>query len=506
VSASQRPPTLGGSLRSPTIGVSLLRLALAIFIGYGALAAGLAYWQVAEAEQLSTDPRNPLVIAAARNAPRGAIYDANGEVLARNVAGPGGEPLRDYPAPIVAPLIGYRSVVFGTAGLERAYDAQLTGLRSLAPGDELFRKFRTDPYDPADLVLSLDLRLQRAAVEALGSAHGAVVALEPSTGRVLAMVSSPTFDPNRVVDPRRGSRYMLRLRESPDSPLLNRATQGLYVPGSVFKIVTAAAGIGSGAINASTTYENQPAEYQTGFLVQGFRVRDAPRSVQTDHPLDFLEATEVSSNIWYAHAGLDIGAETLLEYAARFGFGERLPFELPTSPSQVTGGGGPQAGFADLVELANAAYGQGEVLATPLQMALVAASIANGGVAMTPKLVDELRQASGRVTRVEPVGFRRVLDDADARLIGQAMVLAVEGEYGRRFAGAARIEGVTVAGKTGTAQLGDGSAPHSWFIGYAPAEAPRIAIAVVVEHGGSGGERAAPIAGRLMELYLELPR
>ncbi|HEY7599412.1 MAG TPA: penicillin-binding transpeptidase domain-containing protein, partial [Candidatus Limnocylindrales bacterium] len=371
-------------MRSPTIGTSLLRLALALCIGYGALAAGLAYWQVAQAEQLSTDPRNPLVIAAGRNAPRGAIYDVNGEVLARNLAGPGGEPVRDYPQVVTAPVIGYRSVVFGTAGLERAYDAQLIGLRSLSPGDELFRKFRSDPYDPADLHLSLDLRLQRAAADALGAARGAVVMIEPSTGRVVAMVSSPTFDPNRVVDTRRGSRYMARLRERDDSPLLNRATQGLYVPGSVFKIVTASAGIGSGAINASTTYEDQPAEYETGFLVQGFRIRDAPRSVQTDHPLDFLEATEVSSNIWYAHAGLDIGADELLETARRLGFGEQVPFDLPTAVSQVNGGDGPLAGFADLVELANAAYGQGEVLVTPLQMALVACTIANDGRPMRP--------------------------------------------------------------------------------------------------------------------------
>jgi penicillin-binding protein A len=320
------------------------------------------------------------------------------------------------------------------------------------------------------------------------------------------MVSSPSFDPNRVVDPARGSRYMLRLRQREDSPLLNRATQGVYVPGSVFKIVTAAAALGSNAISADTTYASQPEEYETGFLVQGFRIRDARRSVQTDHPLDFFEATEVSSNIYYAHAGLDTGAEQLVEWARRFGFGERIPFDLPTSPSQVNGGDGPLAGFADLVELANAAYGQGEVLATPLQMALVASAVANRGLLMQPKLVDELRQASGRVTRVDPAVWRQVLAEPEALLIRDAMQLAVEGEYGRLFAGGARIDGVAVAGKTGTAQLGDTSEPHSWFIGFAPADAPSIAIAVIVEQGGSGAGLAAPLAGDLMELYLELPR
>jgi penicillin-binding protein A len=493
-------------MRSPEIGGSLLRLALGIAIGYGALASGLAYWQVVEADRLSTEPRNPLVIAAARNAPRGSIFDATGQVLAHNVRGPGGEPQREYPAPVAAPVVGYRSIIFGSAGLERAYDAQLTGLRSLSPGDELIRKFRTDPYDPADLHLSLDLRLQQLAARQLGDDRGAVVAIEPRSGRILAMVSSPSFDPNRIVDPDRGSRYVARLRQREDSPLLNRTTQGQYVPGSVFKIVTAGAGLGSGAIGRDTTYETQAEEYETGFLVEGFRIRDAPRSVQLDEPLDFLEATEVSSNIWYAHAGLDIGAGAMLEWAARFGFGERIPFDLPTSPSQVTGGGGPVDGFSDRVELANAAYGQGQVLVTPLQMAVVAATIAHDGVAMRPKLIDEVRTASGQVTTVAPEAWRQVLSSTDARLIGQAMQLAVEGQYGRRFAGGARIDGVPVAGKTGTAQLSAGQAPHSWFIGYAPADDPQIAIAVIVENGGSGGERAAPMGGRLMAEYLRLQR
>ncbi|CAN5660395.1 penicillin-binding transpeptidase domain-containing protein [soil metagenome] len=492
--------------RSPEMGGSLLRLAMALLIGYGALATGLAYWQVVDAERLSTDARNPLVIAAARNAPRGAIYDVNGEVLARNVRIGGGQLQREYPQPVAAPVVGYRSIIFGTAGLERAYDAQLTGLSSGSAADDMLRKFRADPYDPADLRLSLDVRLQAAAAQQLGDARGVVVAIEPSTGRILAMLSNPTFDPNRIVDPERGSRYVARLHQRDDAPLFNRATQGTYVPGSIFKIVTAGAGLGSGAISRDTTYEDQPAEYETGFLVQGFRIRDAPRSVQTDHPLDFLEATEVSSNIWYAHASLDIGAQGLLDWAGRFGFGESIPFDLPTAASQVTGGGGPLAGFGDRVELANAAYGQGQVLVTPLQMACVAATIANAGVAMRPKLVDELRTASGHVTRFGPEAWRTVLDRADAALIAEAMQLAVEGQYGRRFAGGARIDGVPVAGKTGTAQLSQSEEPHSWFIGFAPADEPQIAIAVIVENGGSGGERAAPIGGRLMARYLEFQR
>ena len=490
-------------MTQPRIGGSLLRLALVVAVGYGVLGVGLGYWQVVEAQRLSVDPRNPLVVQASRSAPRGQILDVAGNVLARNV-GTGARTRREYPFPVLAPVVGYKSLIFGTAGLERAYDAQLIGLRTLSPGDEFFSKFRGDRYDPASLVVSIDLELQTAAAAALGGDRGAVVAIEPATGRVLAMVSNPTFDPNRIADPDGAKRYLERLQQSSDSPLLNRATQGQYVPGSVFKIVTAIAGIGSGEIGPETTFENQPREYETGFLVQGFRIRDARRPFQTDHPLNFYEATEVSSNIWFAHAGLEVGASNMVAWAARLGFGARIPFDLPTSGSQVNSGDGPLNGFADLVELANAAYGQGETLVTPLQMALVASTVANGGTEVRPRLVDEVRTQSGAVTPIGSQVMSNVLTPPEAAIVRQAMIQAVEGEFGRTFAGGARVPGTTVAGKSGSAQLGDGSLPHSWFIGFAPAEAPRIAIAVIVERAGSGAGRAVPMAGDLMQLYLGL--
>jgi penicillin-binding protein A len=356
MNASAAPPKLAKG--PPRIGGSLLRLAIALAAGYSILAVGLGYWQVVQSQDLSEDPRNPLVVQASRSAPRGQILAADGQVLARN-SGRGPNAVRVYPYPVFAPVIGYKSLLFGTAGLERAYDQQLIGLRTLSPGDEFFAKFRGDRYDPADLVTSLDVDLQQAAADALGSDSGAVVAIEPSTGRILAMVSGPTFDPNKIADPDKAKAYLDKLQQSSGSPLLNRATQGQYVPGSVFKIVTAVAGIGSGEITPDTTFANQPAEYETGFLVQGFRVRDARRPFQTDHPLNFYEATEVSSNIWYAHAGLKTGAENMLAWAGKLGFGAAIPFDLPTARSQMTGGGGPLDGFTDQVELANAAYGQG---------------------------------------------------------------------------------------------------------------------------------------------------
>jgi peptidoglycan glycosyltransferase len=222
-------------------------------------------------------------------------------------------------------------------------------------------------------------------------------------------------------------------------------------------------------------------------------------------PLDLIQGTEISSNIYYAHAGLEIGGPTLLDWASRLGFGAPIPFELPTEVSLLTRGEGPGGGFLDDVELANAAYGQAQTFVTPLQMALVAACVGNDGILMRPHLADELRDPkSGQATtRFDPQVWQQVLGAGDAAVLQEAMNAAVEGERGQAFAGLARVPGVPTAGKSGTAQLGEGE-PHSWFIGFAPVEAPRIAIAVIVERGGRGRDRAVPLAGELMTYYLGL--
>jgi peptidoglycan glycosyltransferase len=485
----------------------LLRVGVTIAVLYVTLGLGASYWQVVEAQRLTNDPANPLSLAAARSAPRGRILDVRGRVLARNVRGASGESIRQYTFPVMAPVLGYKSLIFGASGLERSYDAELAGIRQLTPGDEVLRKFRSRPYDPQDLALSIDLRLQASAMEALGGNRGAIVAIEPATGRILALASTPTFDANRLIDPVEGRAYLASLSEQPAnrSPLLNRATQGRFTPGSVFKIVTAIAGVGSGAVDAGTRYPEQPGEEEDGFLVKGFRVRDGHHLFTGSEPLDFLQATEVSCNVWYARSALRIGGPALLDWAGRLGFGAPLPFELPTAASIVTRGEGEGRGFVDEVELANAAYGQAQTFVTPLQMALVAATVANGGTLMKPKLVDELRGAGGGVTAIGPSAIRQVLQRNAADLVREAMVRAVEGEWAAGFAGGAKIPGVTTAGKSGTAEVDDTNRPHSWFIGFAPAEAPRIAIAVLVQQGGFASERAVPIGGDLMQAYLELP-
>jgi penicillin-binding protein A len=506
-SSSNGTVPAGAQTRGPHVGPAVLRVALALVVAYGVLGAGLTYWQVAQAEELTDDPGNPLTLAAARNAPRGRILDAQGRVLARNEKGPDGAPVRRYSYLAFAPVIGYKSLRFGASGLERTYDAELAGLGRLTPADRLLRKFRPDPYDPLDLVLSIDMRMQARAMELLGGSRGAVVAIEPSTGRILALASTPTFNPNRVVDPAGGDEYFSALRRvSPDdSALLNRATQGRFVPGSTFKIVTAIAALGSGAITPQTSYRDQPRQEETGFRVEGYTIRDGHHPATDGRALSLVDAVEVSCNIFFAHAALDTGGANLSEWAARLGFGQPIPFDLPTTASQVTNGGGKDGGFKSKVELASAGFGQGETFVSPLQMALVAQTVANDGRLMRPQLVTEIRSPETKqVRKLGPQEWSRVINPGDDAIIKQAMQQAVEGTLGRGFAGGAKVPGVSTAGKSGTAELGGSGEPHSWFIGFAPVEQPRIAIAVLVERGGFGRERAVPMAGQLMSYYLRL--
>jgi peptidoglycan glycosyltransferase len=322
--------------------------------------------------------------------------------------------------------------------------------------------------------------------------------LNPKTGAVLVLASTPTFDASAIANPATSRATFDALSNDDTDPLLPRATQGRYVPGSVFKIVTAIAALGSGAITTRTSFERQPAAETNGLTVSGFTIHDGHHSQTGSKALTFPEAVEVSCNIYFALTGLETGGDALAARAADLGFGKPLPFDLPTAASQVTGGGGDfGGGFKDAVELANASFGQGETFVTPLQMALVAAAVANDGVIMEPHLVSAFVGKDGTT----PVGndvWRRAMSGQVAAEVRAAMVRAVEGDLGRHFTSGAQIPGIQVAGKSGTAELGGGSEPHSWFIGFAPADDPTIVIAVVVERGGRGGARAAPIAGELM--------
>ena len=488
--------------RRPGIGSTLGRIGLAMAVAFGALAAGAGYWQVWRSADLSSAPDDAAVVAAGRHVVRGEITDRDGERLAWSAEDENGEPYRVYSSRSFSGVVGYASRGYGSAGLERTFDAQLSGVTSADPVQELVKKFRADPSNPQAMQTTLATSLQEAAVAALGEDTGAVVMLDPRTGEVLVLASTPSYDASAIANPATSTATFQALAADDIArPLLPRATQGRYVPGSVFKIVTAIAALGSGAVDVGTTFEQQPAAEEDGLLVSGFRVRDGHHPKTGSKALDFLEATEVSCNIWYALAGLETGGDLLVEWADRLGFDEPLPFDLPTAISQVTGCDGPApGGFTDDVELANAAFGQAETFVTPLQMALVASAVADDGVIMRPRLVRSFTGKSGTTT-MSPEEWRRVLPARIADQITAAMVEAVNGDLGVAYTTGAQVNGLTVAGKSGTAELGGTGEPNSWFIGFAPADDPQVVIAVVVEHGGRGAARAAPIAGGLLATW-----
>ena len=499
---SATPPPAPRPARLTPLGRTIGHVGLALTVAFAGLALGAGYWQVIRSPELTTDPGNPLVISAARNVVRGTIVDRYGKVLASNKRDPDtGQPYRVYSSDAFSGVIGYASRQFGTAGIERSFNAQLTGVSNGNPIGDALRKFELDPYDPQKLTLGISSRLQLAAVDGLGSDRGAVVMLDPRTGEIFALATTPTFDNGAVANPNTAEKAFGALRVDKTQPLLNRATQGLYVPGSVFKIVTAVAGLGSGRITPATTFPQQPRAEKDGLVVSGFRIHEHPGV--PSRSFDLTSATEWSSNIWYALAGLRTGGEELASFAGRMGFGSQIDVDLPTAASQVSGGGPGPGGFADEVELANASYGQAKTLVTPLQMALVASTVANGGILMRPHVVIATAGRGG-IQAVAPSQIGRVISPEDAAAIAAAMQRAVESSIGRQFTTGAKVSGVPTAGKSGTAELGGSGAPHSWFIGFAPVQNPRVAIAVIVERGGRGGQRAAPLAGDLMTLFFRI--
>jgi peptidoglycan glycosyltransferase len=507
------------------ISTNVRRLGLYLMLAFAIVSASITWWQVIQAQALSTRPDNPEVIAARQTLLRGTIFDATGAPLATSAL-VNGLSIRTYADPAFTHVIGYSSHRYGTTGIERAWEDLLVGRTDTNP----IRDFIGDVLDrqpqPKDLTLTIDRRLQDFAAAQLGSEAGAVVALDPATGEILALVSSPTFDANPISgDPATAQAPMDALRSDPDEPLLPRDRQGTYVPGSIMKVFTGAAALDADVITPETTFPDQPQQEVDGMLVDGFVIGEHDLAGIEPDLWPLSQALQVSSNIFFAHVGLELGDERFLDYARRFGFCEAGGIgpsdrQLNVAPSYVTspadGDCGPFSGDA---ELASASFGQGSTVVTPVQMALVAAAIAGGGVMPDPYVVADVREHTEDGSRSETVqqsftsgGGRRVIDAQSAAQMRAAMVDAVNGELGRLFAGQADvtlygISNARSAGKTGTAQLGGEQAPHSWFIGFAPGEdgaTPEIAVAVLVESGGSGGITAAPIAGRVMAEWLRI--
>ena len=482
------------------------RTGMVITVLFGLLFIQAVNLQVFSAERLYDNPANAYrQIVAEYEVDRGSILASDGKsVLA--LSRPTGDAfkyLRRYPqGELYANITGFYSLVYGTSAIEHTYNSDL-GARS----DELFATNLWDqllgkPKHGASVVTTIDPELQKLATKELAGRPGAVVAMDPKTGDVLAMVTAPSFDPNLLSshDPKAIRAAWTKLNADPSKPMVSKANQELYPPGSTFKLITASAALENG-YGPDSTWPN-PAVLslpQTTHVLSNFGGEHCYGGVPQ---LTLDQAFTVSCNVVFGEIGLKLGAQKIVDQAEAYGFNQDIPFDVPFVSGNI-----PSVSYFDQREpaVALSAIGQDQVSANPLQMALVASAIANGGVEMQPRLVTEILDPTGQpIQTLQPVEFGRPISPATAQDMTQMMIDVVDHGTGT----SAQIPGVTVAGKTGTAQHGTGQAPHAWFVCFAPAEDPQIAVAVVVLDGGdlgseaTGGAVAAPIARTMIETAL----
>jgi peptidoglycan glycosyltransferase len=468
------------------------------------LVVATTYWQAWAAGGLNDRQDNQIQRVAQFTIKRGEIIGRHpGTALARNVERKaGGRTLyfRRYPPNgLAAHVVGYSTQGRSRAGLERSRNDYLTASNrnlSTVVGKTL-DELRGATVEGNDLVLTLHMRAQQIAMRELGGRCGSVVALEPNTGKVLVMASSPTFDQN-VIERNFGAINRIQAPCRPVAPLYNRATYGLYAPGSTFKVVTAAAAIDSGRYTAASRF-NDPGYCE----VYGRRVSNYDTTSPFGN-VDLRQALQYSINSVFCNIGKALGALTIIDYMKRFGFYSTPPLETPDNERAPSGlyqnGRLFDPTDPNAVDAGRFAFGQERLLVTPLQMAMVAATIANNGVVMEPHVIDRILTPNGGIlVRTKPNDLGRAVKPQTAATVGAMMRLAVEAGTGT----AARIPGFVVSGKTGTAETGVAGTNNAWFIAFAGRGRPKVAIAVVLEQqNGTGGELAAPIAREVMQALL----
>jgi len=452
------------------------RLLAGLFV---VLLAYLAGVQVVWGPQLANTPQNPRLAIAAEQTRWGRILDRHLAVLADSAVRGGLQARRYVDGPLYANLLGYRSSRYGLDGLEARYDPELLGLPAADPWETLLEAFGR-PRRGNDLVLTIDAVVQQAAAQALGSGRGAVVALDPRSGAVLALVSRPTFDPASV-----DTRW-LALARDPASPLFDRATSGQYPPGSSFKPIVLAAALASGRATRQTMVDCASSISVDGASITNFEHEEYGR-------MSVARAFAMSCNVAFVHLGLATGADSIIRMARAFGLGRAPGFDVPAAAGHL-----PDPRTLNRRGLAQISFGQGNLLVTPLQMAIVAAAIANHGVAMRPFALLQVRAPDGRVLAAYAQhGGRDVVPPEVASAIASDMADVVRFGTGT----AAQLPGVAVAGKTGTAENPHGPA-DAWFISFAPADHPTVAVAVLLENAGVGGQVAAPAARQVLAAAL----
>ncbi|GLP78598.1 D,D-transpeptidase PbpA [Mycobacterium antarcticum] len=476
---------------------SLRRISLAIMGLIVLLLANATLTQVFRADGLRSDPRNQRVLLDEYSRQRGQI-SAGGQLLAYSTSTDGHfRFLRVYPNPqAYAPVTGFYSLLYSSTGLERAEDTILNGSDERLFGRRLADFFTGRDPRGGNVATTINPQVQQAAWEAMqkgcngGPCKGSVVALEPSTGKILGMVSSPSYDPNLLAshDGNVQSEAWQQLRDDPESPLVNRAISETYPPGSTFKVITTAAALANGATADSqvTAAARIPLPDSTATL-ENYGGSSCGNGPTTTLRVAFAK----SCNTAFVDLGIRTGADALRSTAQAFGIdGAPPPIPLQVAASSI----GP---IDDKAALGMSSIGQKDVALTPLQNAMIAATVANGGVTMQPYLVDGLKGPDlGNISSTSPRELRRAVSPQVASTLTDLMI---DAEQVTQQTGA--ISGVQIASKTGTAEHGSdprNTPPHAWYIAFAPAKAPKVAIAVLVENGGdrlsaTGGALAAPI-------------
>ena len=487
------------------------RIAIVSLLLLAALIAATTYWQVWAAPGLSARQDNAIQLVAQFEIKRGLIY-AGQTVLAKNLTKKSGSStlyFRTYPTHgFAAQTVGYSTQGRARAGLERSENAYLTAANANLGTiwNKITDKLKGTTVRGNNLVLHLKVGAQKLAESLLKGKCGAAVVLNPKTGAVYVMASSPTYNPNRIESASGYANIIHAPAACPGSSaaLLNRATQGLYSPGSTFKTVTAAAALDSGKYTPDSRFFDPGycEEYGQKVYNAGNPDQNGPESYGN---VSFIQAFQHSINAVFCNVGKALGAKRILDEAKQFGFYAKPPIELPSN--EVTASGlynlKKHALYdnAGIVDPGRLAFGQEHLLVTPLQMALVAGAVANGGKVMEPHVLKEVTSPTGGVVvKVKPHLWRRAMKPGTAVILNQMMQAVVQSGTGT----AAAIPGIKVAGKTGTAETGQNRVYTAWFIFFAPADNPQIAGAVVLEHqlNGFGGSVSAPIAKQLMEAML----
>lgn len=478
------------------------RIGIAVVVLILILIGQLTYLQVIDADNLADNPKNVRAALRDANRPRGPIMSADGEILAESQKVNDKTEFdyqRRYPlGPLFSHIVGYQSFVFGSTGVEKTYNNQLVG-RDAELQIENLPNFDSDLT--GTVVLSMSVEAQRAAADALGGQRGSVVLLDVRSGGVVAMYSNPSYDPNPLTghNSKDVNDYFRQLAGDPNKPDLPRAFRERYPPGSTFKVVTGTVAIDDGVATPDRVFPTLT-ELDLPLTTSTLRNFGGESCGGT-----LFESLVHSCNTTFGRLGLEIG-ERFPDGMRRFGLGEAPPLDV--APGAVPSVGPLPGDFQQNQPLfAFAGVGQGEVAVTPLQMALVAEAIANGGEIKEPHVGKEIRDSDDNlVRRIEPDGkeWKTATNPSTAAAVSAMMQAVVERGTGT----AAQLPGVKVAGKTGTAQHAGGGNPHAWFIGFAPADNPQYAVAVLVEQGGNfgseatGGQVAAPIAARMLRVAL----